>query len=70
MKDRNVECPYCKHEFDSDDLYNAKLYQEDDETEVECPGPLCKKRFMVRVSTIFQYEVKDMQEFEEDGGFF
>ena len=70
MRDYDVKCPYCNHEFDSDDKYNADLYQENDDNEVQCPSLLCKKRFMVKVVSILRYEVASMEDFEEDGGFF
>lgn len=57
-------CPYCDHEFDSDDLYNANLYEED-EHDVKCPNPLCKKEFVVNVVSTFHYESMSKEDREE-----
>lgn len=69
MSLHDVVCPYCSHEFDSDDKYNADLYQEVDGEEIECPKILCKKKFMVKSWSTFNYEVMDLEEYEESGGF-
>ena len=62
----NIECPVCKHKFDSDEMYSAYAYDEG-EHEVKCPS--CKESFHMNVMTCFRYEVLTVEKYFEDGGF-
>lgn len=60
-----VNCPYCRHEFDSDDIYSAGLYEEDTH-EVKCVR--CLKPFMVESYSVIEFKRCTMEAFEEYDG--
>lgn len=45
-----IECPFCKHEFDTDDFYP----EQDSITEVECGG--CEKTYTITTNYTPSYE--------------
>jgi len=68
MRDDNLYCPHCEHEFDQDDHYNCALYnipELEEGMKIKCPSTLCKKEMWVQGFTSLKYASCTSEEYEK-----